>query len=261
MRRLLRRGYAAFRAAGLSAPPARAGLSAAAGRHKRRGLCHARPVCRRWRSAGAAGSRPAARACGLFAGNYAPACARIYGHRRVAFPKRPGFFPVGAAGNRAAVRRFVSRRVGQRRVAAAADSRAAAQQPRARRSGAAHCAAVRRRAGCHRAAHATVFADRAGAGDAGSARPADDRRLPVFHAGTHHVFAEHDRLSAARRFSTGRPGQSGGYPGDAGAHVGADASARLDQKRIQRPLLVGFNAEQAISVRQSAFLRAAPQSL
>ena len=48
----------------------------------------------------------------------------------------------------------------------------------------------------------------------------------------HHVFAEHDRLSAAWRFSAGRPGQSGGYPGDAGAHVGADASARLDQKRI-----------------------------
>ena len=63
--------------------------------------------------------------------------------------------------------------------------------------------AVRRRAGCHRAAHAAVFADRAGAGDAGSARPADDRRLPVFHAGTRHVFAEHDRLSAARRFSAG----------------------------------------------------------
>lgn len=41
-------------------------------------------------------------------------------------------------------------------------------------------------------------------------------------------FAEHDRLSAARRFSAGRPGQSGGYPGDAGAHVGADASARFD---------------------------------
>ncbi len=57
-----------------------------------------------------------------------------------------------------------------------------------------------------------------------------------FTRGSHHVFAQHDRLSAARRFSARRPGQSGGYPGDAGSHIGADTSARLDQKRIRRPL-------------------------
>lgn len=36
--------------------------------------------------------------------------ARLYGHWRVALPKRAGVFPVGAARNRAAVHRLVSRR-------------------------------------------------------------------------------------------------------------------------------------------------------
>ena len=143
------------------------------------------------------------------------------------FPEATRLFPVGAAGNRAAVRRFVSRRVGQRRVAAAADSRVAAQRPRARRSGAAHRAAVRRRAGrdgacscrCPRRPSPELET-------AGPARPAGCSTTTCFARGiARPFFAERDGLPAARRLSAGRPGQPGGYPGDAGARVGADAAS------------------------------------
>lgn len=205
MCRLLRRGYALFalldclpRLRTLAYPLLLAGISGVA-------FAMLRPVCRRRRSAGAAGSRPAV-ALAAYSQEITLLLALVFTGIGASLSRSDqAFFPLalleiallfvvsflGASVSAASLLPLI--------LALLLSSRAP------RRSGAAHCAAVRRRAGCHRAAHAAVFADRAGAGDAGSARPADDRRLPVFHAGTHHVFAEHDRLSAARRFSAGRP--------------------------------------------------------